>query len=93
VQPGSIERHHANGASRDSGAHASYPARQPFNIAVAIIQRLIAALVFPTTFASGQMEGIASMATSMVRHSRVYSSMTVRHLNCWPVAIVSKTKS
>src|SRR3990167_2893556 len=32
-------------------------------------------------------------ATSIARHSRVYSSMTVRHLICWPSAVVSKTKS
>lgn len=30
-------------------------------------------------------------ATSMARHSRVDSSMTVRHLSYWPVAVASKT--
>src|SRR6516164_3600081 len=32
-------------------------------------------------------------ATSIARHSRVYSSMTVRHLSCCPFAQASKTKS
>ena len=32
-------------------------------------------------------------ATSMANASRVHSSMTVRHLICWPVAEVSNTKS
>ena len=32
-------------------------------------------------------------ATSIARHSRVYSSITVRHLICWPLAQASKTKS
>jgi hypothetical protein len=32
-------------------------------------------------------------ATSMARHSRVNSSMIVRHLSCWPLAQESKTKS
>ena len=32
-------------------------------------------------------------ATSIAKHSRVYSSMTVRHFNCWPLAQASKTKS
>src|SRR6185437_7911266 len=32
-------------------------------------------------------------ATSMARHSRVYSSITVKHFSCWPLAQASKTKS
>lgn len=32
-------------------------------------------------------------ATSIARHSRVYSSTTVRHLSCWPLAQASNTKS
>ncbi|CAK0446213.1 ISBma1, transposase [Burkholderia pseudomallei] len=32
-------------------------------------------------------------ATSIARHSRVYSSITVRHFNCWPLAHASNTKS
>ena len=32
-------------------------------------------------------------ATSMARHSRVHSSMTVKHLSCCPFAHVSNTKS
>ncbi len=32
-------------------------------------------------------------ATSIARHSRVNSSITVRHLSCWPLAHASKTKS
>src|SRR5688572_26786010 len=31
--------------------------------------------------------------TSIARHSRVYSSMTVRHFSCWPLAQASYTKS
>ena len=32
-------------------------------------------------------------ATSIASASRVYSSITVRHLSCWPFAHASKTKS
>lgn len=32
-------------------------------------------------------------ATSIARHSRVYSSITVKHFNCCPLAHASNTKS
>ena len=32
-------------------------------------------------------------ATSIAKHFRVYSSMTVRHFSCWPFAHASNTKS